>query len=183
MTHNPLIVPDSVTFEEAIALTQLLLAAMEQQQVSDAELEQTLTALTQQMNGARGFFVTYLTDDRPFADAPSGAVVRALQASAEPVSELLVKNLAMSTAMAIVHRRNHNEAMAQGSERVRARTAQLIHLTQLPQVRTKAQQLYDSAQTGTGIYQSFLERWRYDSEQRQAIQQAIADAVFDSLPS
>jgi D-tyrosyl-tRNA(Tyr) deacylase len=100
-------------------------------------------------------------------------VVHALQASPEIVAELLVKNVAMSTAMAITHRRNQNEEMAQGSDRVQRRTAHLIQLVQLPQVIQKTTALRQSAATGTGAYQAFLDRWNYDSEQRQAIQQSL----------
>jgi hypothetical protein len=34
-------------------------------------------------------------------------------------------------------------------------------------------QLLETIQTGSGEYQSFLERWGYDSEQQEAIAQAL----------
>jgi hypothetical protein len=173
MSDSPLTVPDAITFEQAIHLTHALLGQMEAGNLSEAEIESTLTDLVSSENGARGFFVTYLTNDRPFADHPTPAVVHALQASPEIVAELLVKNVAMSTAMAITHRRNQNEEMAQGSDRVQRRTAHLIQLVQLPQVIQKTTALRQSAATGTGAYQAFLDRWNYDSEQRQAIQQSL----------
>lgn len=129
---DSLTVPDNLTFEQAIALTHTLMKQMQHQQIGEADLEKTLTALVASENGARGFFVTYLTDDRPLADAPSAAVVQALQSSPEIVAELLVKNLAMSSAMAIAHRRNQNEAMAEGSDRVQTRTTQLIQKCSSP---------------------------------------------------
>jgi hypothetical protein len=178
MTES-LTVPDKISFEQAIALTQALMAQMQQDQIAEADLEKTLTALVASENGARGFFVTYLTDERPLADHPSGAVVQALQSSPNIVAELLVKNLAMSSAMAMAHRRNQNEAMAEGSDRVQARTAQLIQKVQMPEVIAKATQLRDSAATGSGNYQSFLDRWGYDAEQRQQIQQQM-DQILDT---
>ncbi len=113
-------VPESVTFQEAIALTQSLLSRIEAG-VSPAEIEAGIAELVKSENGARGFFVTYLTSDGNLADNPSPEVVRALQSSPEIVAELLVKNLAMSAAMAVTHRRNGLEEMAQGSDRVRSR--------------------------------------------------------------
>ncbi|NJO40659.1 MAG: hypothetical protein HC769_12085 [Cyanobacteria bacterium CRU_2_1] len=172
-TGPTLLIPDTLTFEEAIVFTRSLLAQMEQNNLSEVETEAALASLVSRENGARGFFVTYLTDDRPFADQPSDAIVRALQSSPEIVAELLVKNLAMSAAMAITHRRNQNEDMAQGSDRVQRRTAHLIQRVQLPEVSQKAQMLYNSAKTGAGEYQGFLDRWGYDVEQRQAIQEVI----------
>lgn len=162
---------EAITFEQAIALTQNLLTQLEQ--VSEPEIQAAITTLVSTENGARGFFVTYLTDDRPFADQPSAAVIKALQTSPAIVSELLVKNLAMSAGMAIAHRRNTNEAMAQGSDRVQRRTADLIQRVQMPEVMQKAAQLQASAETGVGEYQTFLERWEYDAEQRQRIAQVM----------
>lgn len=170
-------VPADVTFEQAIDLTQSLMAQLQQEQLSEADLEATIIALVQSENGARGFFVTYLTDDRPIADHPTDAVIRALQSSPEIVADLLVKNLAMSSAMAIAHRRNQNEEMAQGSDRVQARTATLIERVKLPEVTQKAQKLHESAATGIGEYQAFLDRWGYDAEQRQVIRQHMERAA------
>lgn len=162
---------EAITFEQAIARTQNLLTQLEQ--VSESKIQAVITLLVSTENGARGFFVTYLTDDRPFADQPSDGVIKALQTSPAIVSELLVKNLAMSAGMAIAHRRNANEAMALGSDRVQRRTADLIQRLQLPEVAQKAAQLQSSAETGAGEYQTFLERWGYDSEQRLRIAQVM----------
>lgn len=173
MSDSTLTVPAAITFEQAIHLTRALLDEMAAGNLSEAEIASMLTDLMSSENGARGFFVTYLTDDRDFADQPSPAIAQALKTSPEIVSELLVKNVAMSTAMAISHRRQQNEDMAQGSDRVQRRTAHLIQLVQLPQVSQKAEKLQESAATGTGEYQTFLDRWNYDAEQRQAIQAAL----------
>lgn len=170
-------VPADLSFEQAIALTQSLMAQMQQNQVSEVELEAVLAALVSSENGARGFFVTYLTDESPLADHPSEAVIRALQSSPEIVAELLVKNLAMSSAMAIAHRRNQNAEMAAGSDRVQTRTIALIQQVKLPDVSQKAQKLHESAATGTGDYRAFLDRWGYDAEQRQMIRQQMERAI------
>jgi hypothetical protein len=60
------------SFEEAIALTQVLLVEFET--LPESALSEKLAALVASENGARGFFVTYLTDDRPFADRPTAKV-------------------------------------------------------------------------------------------------------------
>jgi hypothetical protein len=166
---------ESITFQEAIALTHSLLEQMASNSLSETEIMSAIAALVKTMNGARGFFVTYLTDDRSLADSPSNSVVVALKSSPDLVSELLVKNLAMSTAMAITHRRNSDENSAQGSDRVCRRSIQLIQKLQLEESAIKLQELYQSIVTGAGSYQDFLERWGYNSdrEQLQAIKQAI----------
>lgn len=166
--------PLTLTFEEAIAQTQALLDRLEHGSLSEAELEQEIAQLVQTQNGARGFFVTYLSDERAIADEPTPAVTAALQSSPETVSELLVKNVAMSSAMAIAHRRNENEDLARGSDRVRSRSLVLIQQLNLPEIQTKANALRESSVTGVGAYQAFLTRWGYDAEQRQAIAEAMA---------
>jgi len=172
-----LLAANDITFEDAIAFTQALLAQLETQALSEADEAAAIASLIGSENGARGFFVTYLTDERSLADQPSSAVVRGLQTAPDHVAELLVKNVAMSSAMAITHRRNEDETMAQNSQRVRSRTTNLIHLTQIPLVTEKAQQLVHSAVTGAGDYQTFLNRWGYDAEQRQVIAEALEQVL------
>ena len=169
--------PETVTFEKAIALTQSLLAQMEAGELSQEDVSEAIAQLVKSENGARGFFVTYLSSEGTLADNPSPAVIQALQSSPDTVAELLVKNLAMSAAMAVTHRRNDNEQMAQGSDRVRSRTTNLIKQLKLPQVRELSAQLRESAVTGEGTYKTFLNRWGYDAEQRQVMREALDQVI------
>jgi len=176
MSNSPLNVPE-VTFEQAIALTQSLLSQVEVGELSEPEIAATITELVKTENGARGFFVTYLTSDSSIADNPSTPVVQALQSNPDVVAELLVKNVAMSAAQAVFHRRNHKEDMAEASEQVRQRTARLIQLVEMPAVYDRSQKLLESATTGEGSYKAFLERWGYDAEQRQVICEALQQVI------
>ncbi len=161
-------VPETVSFEDAIALTQSLLS----EKLPSAELESIISALVQTENGARGFFVTYLTNDTS-DDLPLDSVVQGLRASPDIVAELLVKNLAMSTAMILAHDRKGNSDLATGSKRVQQRTLQIVEKLQSPEVQTKFQLLTETLESGIGVYQKFLDRQGYDTEQRQAIRAAI----------
>ncbi|MGG6292918.1 hypothetical protein ACQ4M4_00725 [Leptolyngbya sp. AN02str] len=177
MTNSGLTVPHGITFEGAIALTQSLMAQMDASAISETDLRQTVAQLVATENGARGFFVAYLTDERSLADQPSAGLIEALRSSPTIVSDLLVKNLAMSAAMAIAHRRNQNESMAQGSDRVRSRTTELIQQLNLSAIADKLTQLQTTLATGSGDYEPFLTRWNYDDEQRQVIHTAVKDAL------
>lgn len=168
-------VPETVTFEQAIAITQSLLSQVEAG-IQEPEIAAVISKLVETENGARGFFVTYLTSESSLADNPSPAIVQALQTSPEVVA-LLVKNLAMSAAQVVFHRRNQNEEMAQASERVRQRTAHLIELVELAAVRDRIDKLLQTLARGEGEYKAFLERWGYDIEQRQAISQALQQVI------
>ncbi|MGV0025155.1 hypothetical protein [Phormidesmis priestleyi] len=178
MTIDPtFIVPASISFEDAIALTQSLLSELEQEKLSESDFASTVARLVASENGARGFFVTYLTDSRSLAEQPAEKVVAALRSSPEIVSELLVKNLAMSTAMILAHTRRQNLDLAKGSEQVQRRTTHLIQQAQLAQVQAKIHSLLETIASGAGQYHSFLERWGYDAEQKQAIAQALQRTI------
>ena len=157
----------AITFENAIQQTQDLLSQIE---FLDAKtITQKFTELVSTENGARGFFVTYLTSDLSHREYPSLEVITALKTSPIFVNELLVKNLAMSTAMVIYHRSQGDKENAQGSEKVQEKTGQLIKQLLSQSLAEKLQQLATSLNTGQGEYQAFLERWGYDDCQRQAI--------------
>ena len=160
-----------ISFENAIQQTQDLLSQIE---FLDAKtITQKFTELVSTENGARGFFVTYLTSDLSHTEYPSLEVITALKTSPIFVNELLVKNLAMSTAMVIYHRSQGDEENAQGSEKVQEKTGQLIKQLLSPALGEKLQQLATSLNTGQGEYQAFLELWGYDNCQRQAIAEII----------
>jgi hypothetical protein len=174
--ESQFIVPDRVSFEAAIALAEALVDQLAQGTLSEADIEQAIAALVATENGARGFFVTYLSDERAAAE-PSPPLIRALSSSPQIVATLMVKNLAMSTAMAIAHRRNQDQQTAQGSDRVRRRSAQIIRELRSPELTHEIAALVDSIDTDSGAYKAFLDRWNYDTEQRHAIRAAIEAAI------
>ncbi|ELR98237.1 hypothetical protein [Gloeocapsa sp. PCC 73106] len=165
------------TFEQAIAFTQSLMQQMEANQLSDAQIQEAIASLVEFPNGARGFFVTYLTADCSLPDLPSPGVIEALRSSPMIVADLLVKNLAMSSAMAITHSRQDNTDMADSSRRVTRRTRELIQLVDLDLIAQEIAYLKESVNTKMGKYQNFLERWGYDEEQLEAIA-AVATTVY-----
>jgi hypothetical protein len=167
-----LLASETISFEEAISLTQSFLDNLENMQEEDKY--QIISSLVKTENGARGFFVTYLTDERLFADFPSEGIVKGLKSSREIIAELLVKNVAMSTAMAITHRDNHNEEMAQKSLRVKIRSINLIKELNLDLIQQKIAQLKITINQNQGVYQEFLERWGYDQNQKIAILEAFS---------
>lgn len=173
-------VSEQITFPEAISFTQSLLKKISSGEVNEAQIEEAISTLVQTKEGARGFFVSYLTDESNLPDNPTVAVVNALKSSPIIVTELLVKNLAMSTAMAITHRRNQDEENALGSERVSKRTINLIRGLNMPMIKEELASLKQSIIAQSGKYQDFLERWGYDEVQRTQIKQVIEKIFSDS---
>lgn len=165
----------SLSFEQAIAYCQTLLAQVDQNHISDDDLETAIANLVATENGARGFFVTFLTANNfPLADHPTPSLLNGLQTAPAIVGELLVKNLAMSAAMVVHHQRNQDPQAAQSSAQVCRRSQHLIRSLQLPGVAEKLTELEHSL-TGEGDYQAFLNRWGYDDEQKQAIRAAVVN--------
>ena len=166
-------VSENITFEEAIALTQEIMSEIETGQLSETKIESLIGDLVKSKNGARGFFVSYLTDSRALADNPSPSVFKALESAPEIVVELLIKNLAMCSAMVVHHQRNQDEKAANESKKVRSRTTKLIKSLNIPSLSSNIQELYQATTTGQGNYKDFLKRWDYNTEQLKAIKEVI----------
>ena len=175
MTNQPQ--AESLSFPQAIALTQSLMKQIEAGKLNEDEIERQVASILKNKDGGRGFFVSYLTSDMSLADKPSMGIISGLKSSTELVSQLLIKNLAMSSAMIITHSRNNDLDNAEGSQKVHRRTINLIKRLNWSENREQLLELQRTIQTGNGEYQSFLERWNYDAEQQLAIEQAIVNVL------
>jgi hypothetical protein len=162
-----------ISFEQALQETNNFLDLLSSGTLKEAEIEHIVSLLVKSENGARGFFVNYLTTEQTYADHPSTGILKGLQSSPEIVSELLVKNLAMSTATIVAHHQNGDHDLAQGSQTVQKRTLTLLKELNLPESQLKLAILAETLKTGHGQYQPFLERWGYDQQQKDAIAQIL----------
>lgn len=168
----------SLSFPQSIQATQSLMNKIETEKLDESTIEKEISTIVNTKNGGRGFFVAYLTSDMSLADNPSSGVINGLKAAKEVVNELLVKNLAMSAAMAVAHNRNHDLDNVKGSQKVIQRTSNLIQKINSDTINNELKKLQDTIVKGQGEYEDFLERWNYDLEQKQAIQQAISDTLI-----
>ena len=135
-----------------------------------------LAALLAHHDGRRGFFVVALTSDDPLLDAPPAPVLACLRGAGAAVVDLTVRNLAMSTAILLEHRRNNNEDLANGSLRVQRRCQGLLRQLDPAAVRQRLEQLLEATE-GHGPDLAFLERWSYDAAQRQAVAAVVAVTI------
>jgi hypothetical protein len=165
---------ESISFPQAIATTQVLMNQINSNELDEAEIQQRVSLILSSKNGGRGFFVAYLTSDLTLPDNCSPGILDGLKSAPEMSSELLVKNLAMSSAMIIAHRHNHDAENVAGSQRVCRRTGNLIQQLNLQLIEEKLQELQNTIKNGTGEYQDFLESQNYDTEQKRAIYEAIS---------
>jgi hypothetical protein len=174
---STLFVPDQIKFDEAIELTQLFLSQLKQNQLTSSQILDFVSELIQTANGARGFFVTYLTAQDPICDAPQPEIIAAIAAHPEIAADLLVKNVAMSTAQQIYHQRRDDSGMTAASATVAVRTTKIITALNLSQIQVMCRELVSTIQTGTGSYTEFLNRWGYDDEQKQSIGQVVSQLI------
>ncbi len=164
-----------IKFAAAIELTEQFVQQLQDKQLTSEQITTFVQDLVATTEGARGFFVGYLTSNANIFDQVDqmSAIAQGLQTHPEVVADLLVKNLAMSTAQQLHFQRNDQPDMANNSAQVADRSRKLMVILKLPLIQEICQQLLQSIHTGTGTYVEFLERWGYDDEQKSAIQQQI----------
>jgi hypothetical protein len=175
---STLTVPANIKFDAAIDLTQLFLSQLKKNELTSSQILDFVSELIPTANGARGFFVTYLTAQDPICDEPQPEVIAAIAAHPEIAADLLVKNIAMSTAQQLYHQRRNDSEMIASSATVAARTTKIIKALNLPQIQAMCRELVSTIQTGTGSYTDFLTRWGYDDEQKQSIDQIVSQLII-----
>ncbi|MBD2423430.1 hypothetical protein [Cyanobium sp. FACHB-13342] len=164
--------PRQPTFQQAMEITAQWLALWENGELSDEVLADRVAELVASRDGARGFFVVSLAGDAPLMDRLPEPLLLQLRLAGEGVVDLSARNLAMSTAMVLHHRRTGDGAQQAASERVQARCTELLRGLEPQAVKQRLETLL-AATAGEGDDVAFLERWGYDADQRQAIAAAI----------
>ena len=178
MAVPTLSIPANIKFDEAIDLTQIFLTQLQKHELTSSQILDFVSALIQTANGARGFFVTYLTAPDPICDGTIPEIIAAIAAHPEIAADLLVKNIAMSTGQQLYHQRRNDSEMMASSARVAARTTTIIKQLNLPQIQDMCRELVNTIQTGTGSYNEFLTRWGYDDEQKKSIGQIVTQLII-----
>jgi hypothetical protein len=169
--------PAEPDFRQAIGIAAGWLASWEAGELSDEVLADRVAELVATRDGARGYFVAALAGDSPLMDRLPEPLLLQLRRAGPAVVDLTARNLAMSTAMALHHRRAGDAGQQAASERVRDRCRDLLRQLEPSQVKQRLETLL-AATKGEGEDTAFLDRWGYDGEQRRAIATAI-DAVAD----
>ena len=163
------------TFKEAMQASMIWCKSWENNEISDEVISDRIGELIKTMEGARGFFVVSLSMDCPLMDRFPDALIFQLRSAGEIVVDLTVKNLAMSSAMIITHRKNGNPQQIQ-SERIKMRCIELLKLLDSNQVKKRLDVLLEATK-GNGEDLKFLERWEYDDEQVNAISKSIYEVA------
>ena len=159
------------TFKQAMEATMIWCKSWENDEISDEVISDRIGELIKTVEGARGFFVVSLSIDCPLMDRFPDALIVQLRNSGEIVVDLTVKNLAMSSAMVITHRNNKDPQEIQ-SKRIKIRCIELLKLLDSTQVKKRLDVLLEATK-GNGADLKFLDRWKYNDEQINAISDSI----------
>ena len=163
------------TFKQAIDITMLWCESWENEEISDEVISDRISELIKTKEGARGFFVVSLSIDCPLMDRISDPLIFQLRSSGKIIVDLAVKNLAMSSAMFVEHQKNNNPEQFQ-SERIRTRCIDLLKQLDSNEVKKRLDVLFEATK-GNGEDVKFLNRWRYNNEQIQAISESIYEVA------
>lgn len=149
----------------------------------------TLRALVSTTSGARGWFVSLLTnaDYEPVFQTPvDETLLAALCDNPEPNIKLMTMNVAMSTATELTHLSNGNPDLASGSKMTSRRATVLVAelLDRLPGMRESMEALLsavDGRDDGDKEWIKFCMKWGYGPDQKAAIRDKIEPLL--KLPS
>ena len=165
-----------LTFQEAIAQSSEWIRLWDMEELSDDVLADYVGELVRDRDGARGFFVASLTGDSPLMDRLPESLVLKLREAGREVVDLTARNLAMSTAMTVQHRRTNELELLSGSEKVQSRSKELLRQLDPHLVKDKLESLLMGLD-GEGEEQKFYERWGYDPEQKLEIHQVLVSVA------
>ena len=163
------------TFKQAMEATVIWCKSWENDEISDEVISDRVGELIKTVEGARGFFVVSLSIDCPLMDRFPDALIVQLRSSGEIVVDLTAKNLAMSSAMVITHRKN-NDIQEFQSERIKIRCIELLKLLDSNKVKERLSNLLEATK-GHGSDLRFLQRWDYNDEQIKAISESIYEVA------
>jgi len=161
------------SFTQAINISAQWCKEWGEDLLSEEVLADRIAELIKTKNGIRGFFAYALSDKDCFLlDKLSFSLIYKLNESGDTVAEIVVKNLIMSSAQIIIHRRDKNHEYEMTSENISDRCKSILRLLETKSVAKAVNQvLRDLDNMGN----SFDNSLKYDSEQKKFIKKQIFD--------
>ena len=190
------------SFEAAQDIGRELAEQLRDKKTLDDEARDLLQDLVSTTSGARGWFVSLLTDDdlaQLFEPPIDDALLQPIAARPEPNLRLCVMNVAMSSATAVAHERDGHRDLAAASRATSSRSAALctalLERDMMAGLAEALRALYEAAaprdddlgELGEILglssdaapahvdedWAAFLDKWRYGPDQRAAIRRTL----------
>ena len=161
------------SFTQAISISAQWCKEWGEDLLSEEVLADRIAELTKTRNGLRGFFAYALSDKDCFLlDKLPFSLIFKLIEGGDAVVEIVVKNLIMSTAQIIIHKRNNDNEYEITSENISDRCKAILILLETKSVtKTINQVLRELDDMGN----SFDNSVKYDAEQKEFIKKQILD--------
>ena len=161
------------SFTQAINISALWCKEWIEDLLSEEVLADRISELIKTKNGLRGFFAYALSDkDCHLLDQLPSSIVFMLTEVGEKVVEIIVKNLLMSSAQIIVHRRENNLEYKLTSENISERCKGILRVLDTKLVTKTINEIIKDLDN---IGNSFDNSTKYDEEQKEFIKQQIFD--------
>jgi len=161
------------SFTQAINISAKWCKEWEEDLLSEEVLADRIAELIKTKNGSRGFFAYALSDKDCFLlDKLPFSLMYKLNEGGDPVVKIVVKNLIMSSAQIIIHRRENNNEYEITSENISNRCKAILRLLETKSVTKYINQVIKDLDY---MGNSFDNSTKYDDEQKEFIKKQIFD--------
>ena len=161
------------SFIEAINISAKWCKDWRDDLLSEEVLADRISEIIKTNNGIRGFFAYALSDkDCLLLDKLPFSLIYKLNESGDPVVDIVLKNLVMSSAQIIIHRRDNNHEYEITSENISDRCKAILRLLETNSVTKSVNKVLRDLDT---MGNSFDNSVKFDSEQKEFIKKQIVD--------
>ena len=161
------------TFTQAINISAQWCKEWGEDLLSDEVLADRIAELIKTKKGLRGFFAYALSDKNCFLlDKLPFSLIFKLNECGDAVVEIVVKNLIMSSAQIIFHRKENNHEYEITSETIADRCKAILRLLETKSVTKNVNQILKDLDN---MGNSFDNSIKYDEEQKEFIKKQILD--------
>ena len=161
------------SFMQAINISAQWCKAWGEDLLSEEVLADRIAELIKTRNGLRGFFAYALSDKDCFLlDKLPFSLIYKLNEGGDAVTDLVVKNLIMSSAQIINHRRDNNHEYEQKSENISNRCKAILRLLETKLVTKAVNQVFRNLDN---MGNSFNNSVKYGAEQKEFLKKQILD--------
>jgi len=161
------------TFTQAINISAQWCKEWGEDLLSDEVLADRIAELIKTKKGLRGFFAYALSDKNCFLlDKLPFSLIFKLNECGDAVVEIVVKNLIMSSAQIIFHRKENNHEYEITSETIADRCKAILRLLGTKSVTKNVNQILKDLDN---MGNSFDNSIKYDEDQKEFIKKQILD--------
>jgi len=164
---------NEASFMQAINISAQWCKEWSEDLLSEEVLADRIAELTKTRDGLRGFFAYALSDKDCFLlDKLPFSLIYKLNEGGNAVTEIVVKNLIMSSAQIIIHRRDNNHEYEIISANISDRCKAILKMLKTKSVTKSVNQVLRNLENmGNGFDNSV----KYDSVQKEFIKKQILD--------